>query len=96
MVYRRDIYSHAPGLSLLGCDHALCNSQDAGLAAVNDDGRCLLYRGAGGGTGPFGKPNIFYTGQGSQFMSQAFTSVLRDAEVPIVWMAGGDGWTSSS
>jgi putative transposase len=31
----------------------------------------------------FGKPDIFNTDQGSQFPSQAFISVLRDAEVRI-------------
>lgn len=39
----------------------------------------------------FGKPEIFNTDQGSQFTSQAFTSVLRNAEVRIT-MGGRDRW----
>jgi putative transposase len=39
----------------------------------------------------FGKPEIFNTDQGSQFTSQAFTSVLRDAEVRIS-MDGRGRW----
>lgn len=38
----------------------------------------------------FGKPDILNTGQGSQFISRTFNGGLRDAEVPIAWMAGGD------
>ena len=39
----------------------------------------------------FGKPEIFNTDQGSQFTSQAFTSMLRDAEVRIS-MDGRGRW----
>jgi len=39
----------------------------------------------------FGKPDIFNTDQGSQFTSQAFTSVLRAAEVKIS-MDGKGRW----
>ena len=39
----------------------------------------------------FGRPEIFNTDQGSQFTSQAFTSVLRDAEVRIS-MDGRGRW----
>ena len=39
----------------------------------------------------FGKPEIFNTDQGSQFTSQAFTSMLLDAEVRIS-MDGRGRW----
>ena len=39
----------------------------------------------------FGKPEIFNTDQGSQFTSQAFTSLLRDAEIRIS-MDDQDRW----
>jgi putative transposase len=39
----------------------------------------------------FGKPEIFNTDQGGQFTSQAFTSVLREAEVRIS-MDGRGRW----
>ena len=39
----------------------------------------------------FGKPEIFNTDQGSQFTSQAFTGVLRAAEVKII-MDGEGRW----
>jgi len=44
----------------------------------------------------YGKPEIFNTDQGSQFTSQAFTTVLREAEIRISMDGRGDGWTMSS
>jgi len=44
----------------------------------------------------YGKPEIFNTDQGSQFTSQAFTTVLREAEVRISMDGRGGGWTMSS
>lgn len=43
----------------------------------------------------FGKPDIFNTDQGSQFTSQAFTSVLRAAEVKIS-MDGKGRWMDNA
>jgi putative transposase len=59
----------------------LSNTMDAGfcVAALEE------------ALGRFGKPEIFNTDQGSQFTSQAFTSVLRDAEVRIS-MDGRGRW----
>ena len=44
----------------------------------------------------FGKPEIFNTDQGSQFASQDFTAVLRNAEVRISMDGRVAGWTTSS
>ena len=61
------------------------------MAVVEHDGCRLLCRGAGGGPGPVRQARDLHTDQGSQFTSQAFTTVLREAEVRIS-MDGRGRW----
>ena len=42
-----------------------------------------------------GRPEIFNTDQGCQFTSNAFTSVLQDADIRSAWTAGAEPWTTS-
>ena len=51
LVHRRQLYPHAPWLSVLGGDHGLVVSQSPELAAVQHAGRGVLRRGLGGGPG---------------------------------------------
>jgi putative transposase len=78
----------------------LGDPQGAGLAAVEHDGCWLLRLASAAGfcvaaleeaLVRHGKPEIFNTDQGSQFTLQAFTSVLREAEVRIS-MDGRGRW----
>ena len=64
---------------------------DAGLAAVEHDGRRVLHRRPRRGAARFGRPEIFNTDQGSQFTSAAFTGRLADADIRIS-MDGRGRW----
>ena len=65
----------ARGFPLLGGHHGLAQPLRAGLAAVQHPGGRLLCCGSGRGLEQ-GSAQIFNTDQGSQFTSEAFTSML--------------------
>ena len=40
----------------------------------------------------YGKPDIFNTDQGSQFISNDFTDILKSHNIKYLWMAKDAGW----
>ena len=89
--------AHRTRIPVPGGCRRLVQPGGAVLAAVDHPGGGVLRRGAGGGLGPSGGPEIFNTDQGSQFTSAAFTGgAHRGRDRASRWMGAGAGWTTSS
>ena len=75
MGHRHHLHTHGSGFPLLGGHHGLAQPLRAGLAAVNtlEVDFCVA---ALEEALSKGRPQIFNTDQGSQFTSEAFTSML--------------------
>ena len=71
--HRHHLHTHGSGFSLLGGHHGLAQPLRAGLAAVQHPGGSVA---ALEEALSKGRPQIFNTDQGSQFTSEAFTSML--------------------
>ena len=78
----RHIHPNVQRIHVLGSHHGLAQPARALVEAIQHPGSRLL-RGCLGGALSMGVPGIFNTDQGSQFTSEAFTSVLLNRGVQI-------------
>ncbi len=80
---RHHLHPDASGVSVSGCDHRLVDEADLSwrLSTTLTAGFCV--EALGEALARFGKPGIFNTDQGSQFITDAFTRVLLDLRIEI-------------